>query len=61
MVSDASTNTVWAVDPTAAQQTLIYVPLYPNVWDPGTQPFVTSVGGTELTAVAPGAGRDGLE
>ncbi len=53
VVSDASTNTVWAVDPTAAQQTLVYVPLYPNVWDPGTQPFVTSVGGTELTAVAP--------
>jgi YVTN family beta-propeller protein len=53
VVSDPSINTIWAVDPTAGEQTLINIPLYPNVWDPGTQPFATSVGGTELTAVSP--------
>ena len=53
VVSDATTNSIWSVDPTEAQQTLIYIPLYPNVWDPGTQPFATSVGGTELTSVTP--------
>jgi YVTN family beta-propeller protein len=32
---------------------LVEIPLLLDPWDPGTQPFVTGVGGTDLTAIGP--------
>lgn len=32
---------------------LVEIPLFLDPWDPGTQPFVTGVGGTDLTAIGP--------
>jgi len=53
VVSDPGTDVVWSVDPSPGYEELIYIPLFQNVWDPGTQPFATSIGGTELTTVSP--------
>lgn len=43
----------FAVASDQAQNGVISIPLVTDPWDPGTQPFVTGVGGTDLTALGP--------
>jgi YVTN family beta-propeller protein len=51
VASDATLGEAVATD--FAGGALIEIPLLLDPWDPGTQPFVTGVGGTDLTALGP--------
>jgi DNA-binding beta-propeller fold protein YncE len=46
-------ETAFAATSDAGDSALIVSPLLLDPWDPGTQPFVTGVGGTDLTRIGP--------
>ena len=59
LASDSSRDYVWVTDQTANDD--VVQNLNAAVSDPASQPYVTAVGGTSVTALGPCADRDHVE